>query len=565
MSERSKKLQRQIRKTFGVEDLETDVAAIAAALPPEKAALLAAFPQFLDAVEDAYEQNDKMLNVVQTNLELGSAELSQANKRLFALNQTFDAMMNSLEDGFLLFDINGFCQDIYSKACGTVLETDPKGKAIAEVLQIPQKDRVAFESWCKLMFQETFDFEELILLGPKRFPHSRGREILLDFKPVRDDHGKILFVLLIATDRTEEITAKEKADRMYNFANMVMRVVRNRAQFKKLQRDVEAQAAELQQIVRNGKGERAEWTRARQIAHTIKGSVSMFYLEALREQCHIYETKILDLVEARDFLQLTSVFVDRIREEMACANEDLQDLISSREVGSRGPVREVPVHKLWRFASEMKGRSNSEEYLQFLEAFLYVDISDLFEPFQGTVQDLALRLGKRVQPIEFVNGNIRILPEPYDEVLSAFVHVIRNVLDHGIEAPEVRTSKGKEPHGRITISFRREKNGDKDFIEIRVIDDGKGLDTAKLRERLRAKGLLREGMAEFDIWNSIFDSGMSTAEKITEISGRGEGLAALRYAVQQMGGRIFVEKSETDKGCTFCIALPWISEINLAM
>ena len=135
------------------------------------------------------------------------------------------------------------------------------------------------------------------------------------------------------------------------------------------------------------------------------------------------------------------------------------------------------------------------------------------------------------------------------------IHLIRNAADHGIESPALRTAAGKPPQGTIGLdAFHRGSN-----IIIRVSDDGKGLDADRIRAKAVEKGLVSpadaESMTRQQIYQLIWLPGLSTADKITDVSGRGVGMDIVRSKISELSGTIEVE-SESGRGTTFTIKLP---------
>ncbi|RZA08987.1 MAG: hypothetical protein EOP11_03160, partial [Proteobacteria bacterium] len=232
---RSKRITRQITKAFGSELAEENFSASALAEAAEadllRQRLLENLPDFFATVDQMYAQLEEKATVAHRSLEISSEELGATNRQLFSLNQTFDAILNSLGQGFLLLGKDGLAQGIYSKACETLLETEPKGKALAEILKVPAEKVANFQEWYELLFQELMDFEDLAPLGPKFYAHSAAKVISLEFKPVRDPGGAIEFVLMIATDLTKEVQATEKAKTVQAYANFVTSILQNKARF----------------------------------------------------------------------------------------------------------------------------------------------------------------------------------------------------------------------------------------------------------------------------------------------------------------------------------------------
>lgn len=179
-------------------------------------------------------------------------------------------------------------------------------------------------------------------------------------------------------------------------------------------------------------------------------------------------------------------------------------------------------------------------------------IGPLFQKNAKLVRDLSRRHGKQVDLI--ISGEGTELDKTIAEELSdPLLHMIRNALDHGIETPQERIAAGKSATATLRLSAEHESGK----IVVSISDDGRGLDPAKIFRKAVERGLVSEDaqMSDEDIFQLIFAPGFSTAEKITDISGRGVGMDVVRKHVETLRGHIQIE-SELGKGTTFYIHLP---------
>ena len=132
---------------------------------------------------------------------------------------------------------------------------------------------------------------------------------------------------------------------------------------------------------------------------------------------------------------------------------------------------------------------------------------------------------------------------------AAFVHAIRNAMDHGIESPEERQAAGKQPGGKLVIGVR----GDQQSITLELSDDGRGVDFEKVRAKAKKLGLPHGSEAE--LIEALFSDGFSTNEHATELSGRGVGMSALREAARAMGGVVSLQ-TKRGQGTTLRVRFP---------
>jgi two-component system chemotaxis sensor kinase CheA len=183
-----------------------------------------------------------------------------------------------------------------------------------------------------------------------------------------------------------------------------------------------------------------------------------------------------------------------------------------------------------------------------------VKIAKVFNRYPRTVRDLSRETKKEVRLI--MKGEETELDKTLiEEINDPLVHLIRNSLDHGIELPEVRKSIGKDPVGTVTLTAQHEGNN----IIITIEDDGKGMDENILKEKAISKGLITaeraKEMSKQEAYNLIFIPGFSTAEKVTNVSGRGVGMDVVKTNVTKLRGMINVE-SAVGVGTKIIIKLP---------
>jgi two-component system chemotaxis sensor kinase CheA len=179
-------------------------------------------------------------------------------------------------------------------------------------------------------------------------------------------------------------------------------------------------------------------------------------------------------------------------------------------------------------------------------------VRHVFERFPRLVRDLARQQGKDIELI--LEGEAtRIDKAIIDEIGEPIVHLVRNAVDHGIEPPEVRVARGKTPTGTILLSAAQESN----HVVITIMDDGAGIDAARVRQRAVERGLLKgdENLAERDLVQLIFSPGFSTSDSVSELSGRGVGLDVVLKSIERLNGLVEVE-SVPGVGSKFIIELP---------
>ena len=190
-------------------------------------------------------------------------------------------------------------------------------------------------------------------------------------------------------------------------------------------------------------------------------------------------------------------------------------------------------------------------------------VSFVFQRFPRLVRDISRKLGKEVQLVlegEQTEADKNII----ESLADPLIHIVRNSLDHGLETPEIRRACGKPETGTLTIRAAQQA----DRVVIEIVDDGKGIDPAVIKSKAYEKGLIDEAALERiddrEAVNLIFAAGLSTAEVVSDLSGRGVGMDVVRTAVEKINGSVAVE-SEVGKGTTIRISLPLSMAVTQVM
>ena len=194
---------------------------------------------------------------------------------------------------------------------------------------------------------------------------------------------------------------------------------------------------------------------------------------------------------------------------------------------------------------------NTRDLQESVMSIRMMPMSTVFSRFPRVVRDLSQKLGKQVRLVlagestELDKGLIERIADP-------LTHLVRNSLDHGIEKPDVREARGKPREGTITLKASHQSGN----IVIEVGDDGAGLNRERILSKARERGLpVSDGMSDQEVWGLIFEAGFSTADQVTEVSGRGVGMDVVKKNITAMGGRVDIE-SMTGVGTRMTVRLP---------
>lgn len=206
-----------------------------------------------------------------------------------------------------------------------------------------------------------------------------------------------------------------------------------------------------------------------------------------------------------------------------------------------------------RFYRNMSQLSRITSELQKIAMMMrMVPIRNTFQKMSRLVRDLAKKSGKEVA-LRMEGEDTEIDRNMIEEIHDPLVHMIRNSVDHGVEPADVRAAQGKTPFGTVTLrAFHQGGN-----VVLAIEDDGRGIDPGKIVAKARERGLVAEGatLSEQEIFALLFEPGFSTAEKVTDISGRGVGMDVVRKNVEKLRGTIEIA-SRPGQGSVFSIKIP---------
>jgi chemosensory pili system protein ChpA (sensor histidine kinase/response regulator) len=274
-------------------------------------------------------------------------------------------------------------------------------------------------------------------------------------------------------------------------------------------------------------------------------------------------------------IQSESQILARFQEQASRAGEDFDplelDRFSRLQTLSRSLAENL--HDLFTIRGNLENYASQAETVLIQQARINTDLQEglmrtrmIGFASQGArlrhiVRQTAREVGKRVS-LEIIGGEVEVDRTVLERMIGPFEHMIRNAIDHGIEPEAERKRAGKPASGRITVTTSHEGSE----IVIRFVDDGAGLDTAAIRRNATERGLMKASanLSDDELIQFILMPGFSTADKVTQISGRGVGMDVVHNEVKQLGGSITVD-TRRGQGTTFIIRLPLTLSISQAL
>lgn len=516
------------------------------------------------------EQKEKVIQDLENakkELENYSKNLEQMvadrTRELSRLNQTMSALLDSLGQGFFIFNSQGKVLDVSSKACENTIECKPDGKQIWDVLKLPENKVEGFQKWMQTLFMEMLPFEDLSPLGPLTYPHSRSRNISLEYHPLRTNEGAIEGVVVVSSDITSLIEAQRQAENEKEHAKLIINMIKSKREIHRFIQEAQNQLVSIREEVTKDEGPYDTEKIYRQL-HTLKGGAALFSIKDVAETCHQAESILAELKNEwalPTFIALRGKCFE-VEEFFFRFLNETREILGASAIPEERQI-EIAISRLNEIARKVKNLAGGGPVAQELLLELAMEpISRFLEPYNEVMAHVAEKTDKMIAPLSISNGSVMVMPEIYSSLFATLVHAFRNAIDHGIETPDIRVEKNKPPEGHVTVNVEVRHSTKTPTLLIQITDDGRGIDPAKIRKKLAERMIDTSQETDPEIIQHVFDSQFSTRDQVTEISGRGVGMDAIKIAAEGLQGRVWVE-SEVEKGTSLCIEVPYITELKM--
>ncbi|MES2744647.1 MAG: ATP-binding protein [Bdellovibrionota bacterium] len=492
--------------------------------------------QSFDAMNDQIEK---------LNLEIASKndELKGINTNLESIvaerTATIKLILNNVKFGFLLVKPDLTIGDGYSRACSDLLSEnlEPGMPFLKAVGLEGSRNAPMYNEFLNQAFEDFLPEAMTLQQLPSRV--QIGEKILsLVASPVRGPDKSVQDILFTIVDSTN----LERAEKESHKHKTLVRLLKEIESFEDFLDDTRKRLASTRDFVKLG-----DQGKARAELHTIKGNSSAYDLVDIAKLVHHIEDAVT--IEVADIDRIEATFIGFLDD-----NVDILSLSWNGDGEASYEVSHGEVHSLVGRVQDSLGSDHlaMRELSTWLSTLRYKTLRSLVGALPDYGERLASRLGKSVK-IRLINGDMRVNPEIMRPITQSLVHLVRNSIDHGIEPMHMRGDKNEE--GFVTIECKE----DEKYWIIAITDDGRGIDTKDIAEHAISKGLItREaafGLSDEEKLKLIFLSGVSTAETVSEISGRGVGMNAMESSVKEAGGLIQIN-STVGQGTSILIKIP---------
>ncbi len=491
-----------------------------------------------------YEQNRK--------LEVERISLEDLMTHYYFQKKSKDTLINNLDHGYMTFGENGVIHDGASIVTEEILgrslfESESRGYKIWDVLFYDNAEKEFFKKWVEKVWDGRFLFKDLLPLAPKIYKMTENSYIEIDYKPIykieeeASNKKKVERLIVILQDKTEQKKQERKINRSNEDAEFIENALNNPVEFLDILNDTNELYKKIPVL------EDLNYLETQREIHTLKARYATLGMKFASSYLHMVE-ELLSLKQG-----------DKVRSTLSYFQVDLSKHLKRHaaivQAAKKTMVDDglaIPVNKVMELIKEIP---NYEDFhFHIYKNYFLSDLLLKINRYKGLTEEIASSQGKS---IIWRNEGERIVvdTDKYGPFINSLVHVFRNMIDHGIESEEERIEKQKGKSGIITVQSK--VNGEN--FELNIFDDGRGIDPNQVKKILIKKGLKEaEDLSEIkpdELIQLIFLPNFSTKEEVTQISGRGIGMDAVKAEVEKLGGQISVS-SKIEEGTSIIVELP---------
>ncbi|HEY4244456.1 MAG TPA: ATP-binding protein [Kofleriaceae bacterium] len=443
--------------------------------------------------------------------------VQQRTSEVDAKNRDLRVLLDNVQQGFLTIDRSGRLAPERSAAIDRWFGAPAADASWFDYLQhvAPAIAATSRLAWTEVV-DDIMPLELTLAQMPARAT-VRDVTYRIEYCPIGAAAQPAHFMVIV-TDITDELAREHAEEQRREVMAVFERVLADRGGLLTF---VEDGTTTIQAL---STGTMTEPSTVKRALHTLKGNAALFQLESIARACHTLEDRMED-ARAIPAPPAYSALAQRWDELVTEAR---------RMLDQRGSSIELEPAELVAIEHGIHTR-NLEEIARLVQRLTLEPTSRRLHHFAEQGVRIAERLGRGGIEVRVEDHDVRLDRARWAPFWSGFIHGIRNAIDHGIEDGDTRLAAGKSAEG--VLSLRTRETADELVIEIE--DDGRGIDWDAVRERACAAGLPAKTPADLEA--ALFTDGVSTSEHVTEISGRGVGMRALRHGTHALGGTLAVE------------------------
>ena len=471
-------------------------------------------------------------------------------------------IFNTIDDAIIEIDHNLLLSGEFNLKAKAVFGDNISGKTLSDLLNLSEKATDEIPLSINLLQNQLLEWEDFISLNNEVISVNNDY-FELNYKLLSDINESQIRLLLIIKDVTKKVHLEQAKEKDASLQRMVLTIVKEQESFARFLTEchkiIQTLMYELEQEV----FDEVRINNLFRAVHTIKGNASAFDMVSVTDLASKAEDSLRELRS-----QVSSLSMDQIDELRELALDLIDEFNFTKEQIAEilGPIFKdwesgnlsVSKEKVDTIIDIVKNSNDLEKHVELTEvikSFYYKPVKSLLTRYVKLVEELSEKCHKPLHDLKIIGGEIELHSDVFAPLFESLVHIFRNAVDHGIEPTHERIDAGKEEMGHIKVTVIEEN----DFMSLIIEDDGGGINPDKIRSRCLEKKLITEdesqNISDEKIIYYILKPGFSTSNKVTDVSGNGVGMDAVKYEIEKLGGDITIE-SIIGIGTRFIIDLP---------
>ena len=487
--------------------------------------------------------------IYQLNINL-EEKIAKRTHQLKEKTEQISQLLDNAEEGFLSFGESLVVNSEYSKECEFIFQKEIYDENIVELLFTKQgEDKELFTKVMNDIFNPKIKKrrkEVLLQLLPKEFSILNSY-IKVEYKIINAEK-----MMLVLVDISEKKKLQEKIELEKNILKMIVSVVSDIGEFKDLVHEYYTFCDSIKNYTGSEKRFLNDIIEYYRMIHTFKGDFAQKDLVYIVPMLHTYESKINSLIKNpnRTFEEFKSLINEDDISKWLDKDIEVLDNILDHKILDKDDTINVPISLVCKIEEEVKlilhytkdeRDITYEDLLEDVASMRKRTLYDLLKSYPKSVEQLAVKLNKKIYPIKIVGGENIFVSNKINNFIKSLIHIFRNSVDHGIEILEERITLNKDESATISCDIQVDETN----VMINIVDDGRGIDTAIIKQKALDKGVYTQqeiaNMSRSEILMIIFQDTFSTKEEVTQLSGRGVGLAAVKGEIEKLDGSIEID------------------------
>ncbi len=506
--------------------------------------------EVVDSMQSLRHSKEKLKTEISSRINAETQK--EFAQELAAIHKQNKEILDNLREAFFIIKKDLSIAPTTSASCKVLFGRDLGRKVLGNILRLREDHEDFMRLSLEQLFENYIPSEFTISMMPKLVVTEKGRSLELAYTVIKDKQNKPDRVIVVAVDITESVHQQQQFQKQMDLVQCLFAILQNHDAFQEFLADFKNDIGIL-------KSSRHRETVMR-ILHTIKGNSGVYNLDFLQKRIHVIETRVAQkkASESAFFIFIQKVALD-LEDQMLRFLSKHQKILGIEYSDSKKDTYSMSgqqLQQLLKLAGDVE-KGTRKLLIKELESLRSRPLGLLTAPLYNIVLRVTKKLGKDVE-FTISGEKWRTDIETLSPLFGSLVHLVNNACDHGIESPKDRLAADKPAKGQLKLSM--EPDGTHGLI-IRIEDDGAGIQPNRILEVARKKQLLTEAelkkLTSTEVLALIFRDGFSTSEQISQTSGRGVGMSAVKAEVEKLNGTITITTTE-GKGTQFLLRIPGV-------